>query len=86
MGFQGLWKIADTDETLMINGPLGSDQYTFEYSINGQSDERLSIFLSNDKQALLANSKVYGRSNITIIDGDSFFIGDQRFTRIIEDN
>ena len=82
MEFAGLWEMEGINETLKIKETLRADQYLFEYSATNKSDERVFIFLSTKKYALLARSKVYGRADIFIIDKDTFLIDDQKFTRV----
>jgi hypothetical protein len=82
MEFAGLWKIDGANETLKITVAAGADQYIFEYSDTRKTDERVQIFPSTKKYALLARSKVFGRADIFIINTDTFLIDDLKFTRI----
>jgi hypothetical protein len=82
MEFAGLWKIDGVNETLKITEAAAADQYIFEYSGKDKPNERVQIFISTKKYALLARSKVYGRADIFIVDTDTFLIDDQKFTRV----
>lgn len=82
MEFAGLWKIDGANETLKITEAAAADQYVFEYLGTGKTNERVQIFPSTKKHALLARSKVFGRADIFIIDTDTFLIEEQKLIRI----
>jgi hypothetical protein len=84
MEFAGFWKIDGANETLKITEAAATDQYIFEYSDTDKINERVQIFPSTKKHALLARSKVFGRADIFIIDTDTFLIEELKFTRINE--
>ena len=82
MEFKGTWDIEGTNETLKISGPIGEDQYFFEFSNKSKADEKVSIFPTNERYALLAKSKVYGRADVFIYDKNTFAIDEQKFCRV----
>ena len=82
MEFAGLWKLEGSDETLKIKETLRTDQYVFEYSDAGKPDERVFIFLSNHRYARLVRSKANERSDVFIMNKDTFLIDDQKFSRV----
>jgi hypothetical protein len=82
MDFAGLWKIDGANETLKITEAAAADQYIFEYSDTYKTNERVQIFPSTKKHALLARSKVYGRADIYILSTDTFLIEELKFIRI----
>jgi hypothetical protein len=82
MEFAGLWKMDGANETLKITEAAGADQYIFEYSDTGKLNERVQIFPSTKKHALLARSKVFGRADIYILSTDIFLIEELKLTRM----
>ena len=84
MEFAGLWEIEGANETLKIKETLRTHQYIFEYSADGKSSERVFIFLSNKRYARLVRSKANERSDVFIMNKDTFLIDDQKFSRVDE--
>ena len=84
MEFAGLWKIDGANETLKITEAAAADQYIFEFSDTSKTNERVQIFPSTKKHALLARSKIFGRTDIFILNTDTFLIEDHTFIRINE--
>jgi hypothetical protein len=81
MEFAGLWNIEGSNETLQIKETLRTDQYLFEYSETGRPDERTLIFLSTKNYARLVRAKTNERSDIFILNKDTFLIDNQKFVR-----
>ena len=83
MDFTGLWKFDGSDETLEITCPSGSEIFIFEYSDQKKGKEKVTIFPSNNRHALLGRSKIFGRADIYILNMDNFLIEEQQFTRVL---
>jgi hypothetical protein len=83
MDFNGLWKFDGSDETLEITCPSESENYIFEYSDDKKGREKVSIFPSTSRHALLTRSKIFGRAEIYILNMDTFTIEEQLFTRVL---
>ena len=84
MIFRGTWSNQTNNELIRITGPNGSDEYFLEYDFDGhdfKSKEEIPIYISSKDHALLANSTKFGRSDIRIIDKDSFSIKEELFIR-----
>jgi len=84
MNFSGFWINKQSDELIKLTGPHGGDNYTLEYDHNGnefQTIETIPIYISNDKHALLAHSKKFGRCDIFILSPECFRIGDEIFEK-----
>jgi hypothetical protein len=81
MKFSGIWQNRYTNEEIKIFGPLGSDDYWLEYD---NDKERIFIFRSNEKHALLTDSKKFGRTDIFIISSNIIKIGSIVFDRKLE--
>ncbi len=84
MDFTGLWKFDGSNETLEISCPSGNENYIFEYSDERKGKEKVTIFPSTSRHALLARSKVFGRTDIYILNMDTFLIDELQFTRVFE--
>jgi hypothetical protein len=78
MIFNGIWQNRNSGEIIKIFGPIGGDEYWFEYD---DSKEKVPIFISNADHALLVNSKKFGRNDIFIISPNTFRIGSEIFDR-----
>ena len=83
MDFTGLWKFDGTNETLKISCPSGSEVHVFEYSDERKGREKVTIFPSTSRHALLGRSRIFGRADIYILNMDTFLIEEQQFNRVL---
>lgn len=84
MKFEGIWVNPNNNDRIQIYGPLGGDDYDLEYNFNGEiylNKESVSIYLSDEKHALLTNSEKFGRGDINIFEKDKISICRQIFIK-----
>jgi len=79
---QSTWKYERDNDLFSLTGTNNFDEYFLEYSINNETiTETINIFISNEKHALLADSKKFGRTDIFIFDNNTVEINKKTYKR-----
>jgi hypothetical protein len=81
---QSIWKCDKDNDSFSLNGTKNFDEYILEYAVDNETiTEPISIFISNQKHALLVSSNRFGRTDIFIFDDNTIEINKKTYKRIL---
>lgn len=85
MILRGKWRNRNTKEIMDVYGPLGSDNYNIDYSLDGITSEELDVLVyygEEKREAVIRNSKKFGDTHMLIHNPDLIQINQEEYERV----